>query len=211
MSQTDTKQRILDAAEELFARNGYHGTSLRTITGLAGVNLAAVSYHFGSKEALIEAVFERRLTPLNSLRTERLEEVRRLAEKEDTIPDVRQALLAFLEPTMEFREAGDGFRNFIVLVGRVLAEPDETVRMMFVEQIRPVFMFLFDTLCRALPDKPPGLVFWRLQFALGAMSHTLCWMGRFPALPQGLEPPQDAATLTEWLLDFVVGGMETRS
>jgi len=210
MSQADTKQRILDAAEELFARNGFHGTSLRTITGKAGVNLAAVNYHFGSKEALIEAVFERRLTPLNSLRMERLEAVRQRAERESSAPDVRRTLLAFIEPTMMFREAGEGSRNFIVLVGRVLAEPDETVRMMFVEQIRPVFLFLFEILCRALPGQNRELLFWRLQFALGAISHTLCWMGRFPALAQGLEPPQDAATLTDWLLDFITAGMENK-
>ena len=64
MSQSDTVQRILDAAEVLFAQKGFAETSLRAITSRAGVNLAAVNYHFGSKEALVQAVFERYLTQL---------------------------------------------------------------------------------------------------------------------------------------------------
>ncbi len=68
MSQTDTKTRIMDAAEQLFARDGFHSTSLRGLTELANVNLAAVNYHFGSKEGLLQAVFARRLLPLNKLR-----------------------------------------------------------------------------------------------------------------------------------------------
>ncbi|MEJ2200328.1 MAG: TetR family transcriptional regulator, partial [Desulfuromonadaceae bacterium] len=86
MGQPDTKERILDAAEELFARQGFHATSLRAITGGAQVNLAAVNYHFGSKDGLLEAVFSRRLTPLNQERQRRLEAVREAARAAGTPP-----------------------------------------------------------------------------------------------------------------------------
>src|SRR2546425_2393184 len=66
--QHETRTRILDAAEELFMQHGFEGTSMRLLTTKAGVNLAAVNYHFGSKHALIEAVFRRRLDPLNVAR-----------------------------------------------------------------------------------------------------------------------------------------------
>ncbi|MFO7982053.1 MAG: TetR family transcriptional regulator, partial [Desulfuromonadales bacterium] len=99
MSQQDTKERILDAAEGLFAREGFHGTSLRAITTRAAVNLAAVNYHFGSKDTLIEAVFERRLTPLNRLRLQRLDEVKKRAERSGGKPETRDVLAAFIEPT----------------------------------------------------------------------------------------------------------------
>jgi len=66
MVQTDTVDRILDAAEELFAERGFSETSLRMITSKAKVNLAAVNYHFGSKNALIHAVFARFLTPFSA-------------------------------------------------------------------------------------------------------------------------------------------------
>ena len=72
MSQGKTQKKILDAAEALFAQEGFHSTSLRMLTKKAGVNLAAVNYHFGSKEELIRAVIERRLLPLNRLRFEKL-------------------------------------------------------------------------------------------------------------------------------------------
>ena len=75
MSQSDTVQRILDAAEVLFAQKGFAETSLRAITSRAGVNLAAVNYHFGSKEALIQAVFERYLTPFCQALDAKLEEL----------------------------------------------------------------------------------------------------------------------------------------
>src|SRR5256885_13500706 len=71
----ETRTRILDAAEELFMQHGFEATSMRLLTGKAGVNLAAVNYHFGSKDALIEALFRRRLDPMNAARTAELEEL----------------------------------------------------------------------------------------------------------------------------------------
>src|SRR5512134_142774 len=64
-TSADTKTRILDAAEELFMEHGFEATSLRSLTASAGVNLAAVNYHFGSKEELFQAVLTRRLDPMN--------------------------------------------------------------------------------------------------------------------------------------------------
>ena len=72
-ANTDTRERILDAAERLFMENGYEATSMRTITGAAEVNLAAVNYHFGSKEALLREVFRRRLAWLNRERLQALD------------------------------------------------------------------------------------------------------------------------------------------
>src|SRR5258708_18044674 len=71
--QHETRTRILDTAEELFMLHGFEGTSMRLLTSSAGVNLAAVNYHFGSKDALIEALFRRRLDPMNAARLAELE------------------------------------------------------------------------------------------------------------------------------------------
>ena len=89
MSQPETKQRILNAAEHLFATDGYHATSLRVITTAATVNLAAVNYHFGSKEALLEAVIVRRLSPLNEVRLGKLEALLKKAKQANEVPSVR--------------------------------------------------------------------------------------------------------------------------
>jgi len=212
MSQPDTKERILDAAERLFAREGFHNTSLRAITGEADVNLAAVNYHFGSKEALLEAVFSRRLQPLNLTRQENLQRVREAAHRTGRRPAVDETLRAFIEPTLRFRESGPGAENFVTLVGHALAAPDETVRNIFLGQMRPLFLLLFETLCLALPGIDRSLLFWRLNFALGGMSHALCWAGRLrrqpQMLPEGVTLAHDAPVLCDMLVSFLSAGME---
>lgn len=208
MSQPDTKARILDAAERLFGRDGFHATSLRAITAAAEANLAAVNYHFGSKEALLEAVFERRLIPLNRLRLERLAEVTAQAGRFGQPPLAREVLRAFIEPTLEFRASEPGAEAFSLLVGRALAEADETVRESFLRHIQPAFLALFEALAAALPQQPRSQLFARLQFALGAISHTLCMSGRLRILPPGIEPICDHRLLTAQLLAFLTAGME---
>ena len=207
MIQNDTKERILDAAERLIASDGFHRTSLRAITTAAGVNLASVNYHFGSKEALMEAVIDRRLLPLNCSRREGLEEIRERARQQGRRPRVREALRAFIEPTLRFRESGDGAQAFVTLVGRAMAEPDDTLRRTFLKRMEPVASSLFEILSEALPSLPRETLYWRLHFALGAMSHTLCLSGR-NVFPAGLTPPTDSAALTDLLLDFLVPGLE---
>ncbi|HEB75513.1 MAG TPA: TetR/AcrR family transcriptional regulator [Nitrospirae bacterium] len=209
MSIPDTKERILDAAEYLFARRGFHNTSLRAITSRAGVNLAAVNYHFGSKYALLEAVFQRRLIPLNRLRRDNIERVREAARREGRRPGVRETLLAFIEPTLAFRKSGSGAEDYIVLVGRAMSDPEDTVRDVFIRHIAPLFHLLFETLREALPEVPPDAVFWRLQFALGAMSHVISMAGKTNLpLPDGVTPVGDVESLTALLIDFVSTGME---
>jgi len=212
MSEQDTKERILDAAEQRFARDGFHGTSLRAITAEAGANLAAVNYHFGSKETLMAAVIDRRLAPLNRRRSECLEAVAAAARKENRPPDVRGVLRAFIQPTLDFRGSCPGAEAFVTLVGRALVQPDDTLRVFFQKRMEPVVTRLFESLAAALPALPRQVLFWRLHFMLGAMSHTLCWIDRAGrAAPAGLEPSADAETLSDLLLDFLTAGMESTS
>jgi len=151
IKQKDTKQRLLDAGEQFFARDGYHCTSLRTLTKGAQVNLAAVNYHFGSKEALLKAVIQRRLVPLNLARTKRLQAVREKARQDKQRPDAREVLRAFIEPTLAFKESGAGARDFITLIGRSFSEPDDTVRTIFMQLIQP-FFHLFSEMLAHYPS-----------------------------------------------------------
>jgi len=169
----DTKQLILDTAEQLFARKGFQATSMRDITGTAGVNLSSVNYHFGSKEALLEAVFERRLTPLNEKRLEALRNVIENAGKLKRRPKVIEIFRAFIDPTIQIRESGEGAEDFIALVGQSLASPDGTVRKVFIQRLIPVFSVLAAALREALPDLPEKKLAWRLHFAMGALSQTM--------------------------------------
>ena len=208
MAQVDTKKNILDAAEKLFSRHGFPSTSLRMLTKEAGVNLAAVNYHFGSKEELIKAVIERRLLPLNRLRTEKLLSVKKRAEEEKRLPGAREVLLAFIEPTFAFRKSGEGAQNFITLIGRTFSEPESTVREIFLDLIRPVFKLLHDLLCEALPQVGRDTIYWRLHFTLGAMGHAMNMQHMSRLIPDDLVLKIDAVSMSEQFVDFVVSGLE---
>ena len=208
MLPTDTKIRIMDAAEQLFARDGFHITSLRGLTELANVNLAAVNYHFGSKEGLLQAVISRRLLPLNELRRQKLEAVLTQATVDGSLPTAAALLRAFIEPTLDFRNSAPGAKDFIALIGRSLSDPDETVRNYFIQQILPIFKLLFDGLQKALPDLPAEILLARLQFTMGAMGHVMC-SGARPKQPVPDFPaPLSDAELVDELIRFVSAGLE---
>jgi AcrR family transcriptional regulator len=206
-SQVDTREKILDVAEELFASQGYRGTSMRVITSQAGVNLAAVNYHFGSKQGLVTAVIERRLLPLNEARERNLLAVREKAAGDSRRPEVREVLLAFIEPTLLLPESAPRARNFIALIGRALADTDETARKIFIRHMKPAIRLFYECLAEALPETPRDVLYWRLNFVIGALSHTMRAIDRCPVPMEGAVP-HDSRTLVELLMPFVAAGME---
>lgn len=206
--QSDTKQRIFDAAEYLFAQDGYRGTSLRAITGRAGVNLAAVNYHFGSKEVLLEEVIKRRLLPLNDIRRKRLEEVRETARKKRRKPDIKSVLAAFIEPTLLFKESNPDAEHFFSFIGRSMSDPDDTVRNVFIGLIKPLFELLFETACDALPGRPRDLVFWRLHYSIGALFHTMHVCGHMKDEFKNMKTDINAQSLIDTIIPYVTAGMK---
>ncbi|MEN8232665.1 MAG: TetR/AcrR family transcriptional regulator [Thermodesulfobacteriota bacterium] len=208
MAHTDTKKRILDAAEKLFAQQGFYATSLRMLTKEAGVNLAAVNYHFGSKEELIKAVFGRRMLPLNKMRLERLQNIKDSASAEGRPPDIKEILLAFIEPTFEFRKSGKGAQDFISMISRAFSDPRDTVRKLFLNMVEPVFQLLFELLCEALPSLPKNIVYWRLNFMIGAMAHAMSMSQMCQLIPDGLVLKVDSVSLAEQFVNFVANGLE---
>jgi len=203
--EVDTKQRLLDAAERLFAQAGFHATSLRAITGEAGANLAAVSYHFGSKEGLMEAVIDRRLTPLNAERIAALEAALAAAEAQGRPPEAREVLSAFIAPTLRLRQGGSA--DFIALVGRMVSETDDTLRRIFVGRMEPFRRRIFDALKLALPYVSVDILNWRLHFTIGAMAHTMFMVNKHP-FPGEAPTEPDTEGLLDLLLPYVTAGME---
>lgn len=203
----DTKQRILDAAERHFAAEGFAAASLRTITREAGVNLAAVHYHFGSKEGLLDAVILRRLAPLNATRKARLDEALKEASATN-VPAAREVWRAMVEPTLRLREPGSGAEHFISVIGRVLADPSGPGREIFMRHMGPVLAEFYEAMHRALPDLSRSLLYWRLHFAVGSLSHLMRCNEQGLRLPEGVTPTTDVETLIEILLDYTVAGLE---
>jgi AcrR family transcriptional regulator len=164
-----TKDRILDAAERLFGENGVEATSLRAITAQAGVNLAAVNYHFQSKESLLHAVIARRLNPVNEKRLAMLDACEENAG-DGPLP-VEQVLDALLRPIFEML-SGQA-KAFTPIMGRIFTESAELTEQVFEKHLAHVARRFLPAFQRALPDLPYVELLWRLQFVYGVMSHTM--------------------------------------
>jgi AcrR family transcriptional regulator len=170
MSPPDTKTRILKTAQKLFAQKGIGATSLREITRQAGVNLAAVHYHFGSKEGLIRALVSRLFGPINQERLRLLDGIE--ARAGDGPPDLEAVVEAFVGPPIHLSQRPEG-RSAMALVGRLFGDPSDRTFRIFKEEMSEIAHRFGRALQHALPHLPPGEVFSRLAFSAGAMAHTM--------------------------------------
>lgn len=167
MATLDTKERILDAAEGLFASRGFSETSLRNVIQEAGVNLAAVHYHFGSREGLIQAVFARRFDPVNAERFAALDRL----EAAGRIPSVPEVLDSFLAPAIRLGdESGDRGATLLRLVTRVHTDSVPAVRELLRDEFKSVFERYLAAFSRAIPDVSEQELATRFHFIISAMA-----------------------------------------
>ena len=200
----NTKERILDTAERLFAAQGYAATSLRSIIAEAGVNLAAVHYHFHSKEALLEAVILRRSLPANQARLALLDRFEKEASG-NPIP-LEKVIEAFVAPTFRMsRDPESGGMVFMKLLGRLHAEGDLLPRIL-ASQFGDVLQRFGSALRAALPDLPLEELFWRLNLAIGALAQTLRGGSKALETISDLSFPFNSETALERLVAFLSAG-----
>jgi AcrR family transcriptional regulator len=171
---TDTKDKILDTAEQLFAEQGYSATSLRQIIASADVNLAAIHYHFGSKEDLLDELVHRKAEAVNQERLARLDRLEQAAS--GRTPRVEDILLAFFMPTADVAEANP---QFVRVMGRIHSEG--LMPGIVQKHFHPTAKRFLAALRRALPGLPEAEFGWRVHFMMGAMAHTMCGTPVFPA------------------------------
>lgn len=190
----DTKTRILDAAEKLFGKSGFDATSLRDITAEADVNLAAVNYHFQSKESLIDAVIARRIEPVNRKRLEMLDSA-------GPNPNLEQILIAFLAPVLN-QDLSAAFE----LMARILATPDMFVTRLFKTHIASIVERFAEAIGNALPELSRTEILWRLHFTGGAMAHVLARSHLLPELMPGYPERPDRQTVLARLITFSAAG-----
>jgi AcrR family transcriptional regulator len=170
--QKDTRQRILDAAEELFMQHGFEGTSMRMVTGSAEVNLAAVNYHFGSKEELMQAVLRRRLEVINRERMRLLDEAEAKAGGEPLKPSVIiDCFFGTLLRVAADQKAGGG--TFLRLLGRTVTDPSHFIRTFMATEYADVLERYKEAMFRSLPHVPKAEIVWRFHFMLGATSYAI--------------------------------------
>jgi AcrR family transcriptional regulator len=201
-STRETPERILDAAERLFGRRGVAGTSLRSVTGAAGVNVAAIHYHFGSKESLVRAVLERHVGPINRQRLELLD----AQEAGPGEPSLESLLEAFLGPALEAVRANPELRRVSAIL---FSEPFEIQRRLVGElfgQVGKRFSAAFE---RALPELGRGEVQLRFHFVLGTMLHVVSGASEIPMAP-GLELPKPRPKRQlERMISFLAAGLRS--
>ncbi len=190
----DTKSRILDSAEKLFGMNGFDATSLRDITSAADVNLAAINYHFQSKDSLIDAIVARRFQPVNKKRLE-------LLDAAGTNPTVEQILTAFMAPVLQVKVDAAA-----PLIGRILSNPELFVERVFHKHLAPLSQRFIEALSKALPELPPSELLWRLHFSVGVLTHTMLWGRILPKITNGVCDISDREALVDRAVRFVAAG-----
>lgn len=200
----ETRDRILDAAEALFVEHGLEATSMRMITSQAGANLAAVNYHFGTKDALIQEVFRRRLTELNRQRLAALDRVEAAAQGQ---PKPSQIVEAFFGTSLALAaDTVHGGNTFMRLLGRTYAEPNAFVRQFLAEEYAEVLERFLGALYRSLPGVPREEILWRFHFMMGAMSYAIAGTDALQ-LFAGTFDDADPQRLMPRLMSFLLGGL----
>ncbi|WP_337843319.1 TetR/AcrR family transcriptional regulator [Rheinheimera sp.] len=169
-AKLNTQQKILDAAEQLFAGSGFADTSLRQITSEAEVNLAAVNYHFGSKKELIQSVLQRYLSVLMP----RLDQEFSRLLAQTKAHDLHTVLTVFVKPLLELNTVKpQGTRIFLQLLGRGYTDVQGHLRWFFNHhhgRVLDKFVLLVQQAC---PQLPASEIFWRLHFSLGTIVFTM--------------------------------------
>ena len=207
MTEITTKDKLLDAAEKLFAAKGIAHTSTRDITKEADVNLASINYHFGSREGLVAELLERRVGPINRERVRMLE----IANKDSGgKPSVEAILRAFIEPAILTMGKSDEKQNFLAIMGQLHTSPEHSLKELMPRLFGDVIKLFMEAFCQALSPLSPKDVFCRFSFAIGSMIHTLMLVHLMEKneFVSGLHTASlDLETITEELIIFARKGM----
>lgn len=201
--QFSTKDRILGAAEELFAQHGFAGTSLRQVTGRADVNIAAVNYHFGSKENLVNEVFRRRMDIMSAQRLAALQAA------QDQSPGQLEAILAaFVEPALAMAQDKHGGGAFIRVIARAYAEKNDSLRKFLSDQYGHVQRDFARAISACLPGLTKEQLYWRMDFLAGALTYAMADFGLIKR-PAGVSEAAHRERAAQELIRFAAAGIKS--
>lgn len=198
-----TKSRILSAAEELFAQHGFTGTSLRQVTSRAEVNIAAVNYHFGSKENLVNEVFRRRMDDMSARRLASL----KLAIEQQP-GELEPILAAFVEPALALAQDRNGGGAFVRMVARAYAEKNDSLRKFLSDKYGHVLREFARAIATCLPQLSKEELYWRLDFLAGALTYAMADFGLIKR-PSGVSEKVHRERAARELIRFAVAGFES--
>ncbi|MGJ8723417.1 MAG: TetR/AcrR family transcriptional regulator [Roseibacillus sp.] len=205
-SLNETQVRLLDAAEILFAEKGFEAVSLRDITQAADANVAAVSYHFGGKENLINAVMGRHAMPINCERIERLDQLLAREQK----PTVREVVDAFLRPLMErILDQENRQQLFAKFMARMMGEKACGLPAEVLPQFQEMARKVVAGFQAAVPSLSEEQAYFRLKFCFAVMADAMMRDEAFEQISEGrLAGPWNWEQVFEEVLDFCEGGLK---
>ncbi|HEY1070741.1 MAG TPA: TetR/AcrR family transcriptional regulator [Thermomonas sp.] len=200
MQHFSTKDRILHAAEELFAQQGFASTSLRQVTSRADVNIAAVNYHFGSKDNLVNEVFRRRMDVMSAQRLEALRQAVATAPGQ-----LEPVLAAFVEPALAMAQDRHGGGAFIRVIARTYAENNDTLRKFLSDQYGHVPREFAKAIAACVPGLGKEELYWRLDFLSGALTYAMADFGLIKR-PPGVTEATHRTRAAQALIRFAAAG-----
>jgi AcrR family transcriptional regulator len=199
--QFSTKDRLLGAAEELFAQHGFAGTSLREVTSRADVNIAAVNYHFGSKDNLINEVFRRRMDVMSA---QRLAALREALQRQPG--ELEPILAAFVKPALAMSLDRHGGGAFIRVVARAYAEKNDGLRKFLSDPYGHVLREFAKAIAGCVPGLGKEALYWRLDFLSGALTYAMADFGLIKR-PSGVSEAAHRGHAAEELIRFAAAGL----
>ena len=199
-----TRDKLLDTAEQLFARRGFDGVSIRDITSAAGVDVSLANYHFGSKDRFFDAVIERRAEQMNTRRMAMLEDA--VTKASPAQPSLEEVIGAFVWPVAEIMmDGGAGGRAYGALIAQVNSSP-HMARAKMGQFFDPVVREFLTVLRRSLPHCGEAELYWSFHFLSGALTLSMAETGRIDALSDGLCKSEDLQSIFERMVPFCAAG-----
>ncbi|MGB3624613.1 MAG: TetR/AcrR family transcriptional regulator [Henriciella sp.] len=200
-----TTEQILDEAEFLFSKHGFHGVTLKDVAARVGVHHTLLNYYFDDKKDLFDKVFARRAVVTSSKRMAVLDAYDEASKGK---PTVEGALRAFLDTDLDlYIQGGEGWKNFGELSALVANTPGWGAEMMD-DHFDPVVLKLISLLKKALPDCPEKDIFWGYHFVSGALLLTLARTGRIDRLSGGICESDDFEAVKERMASFMAAGFK---
>ena len=197
-----TKDRILGAAEELFAQYGFSGTSLRQVTSRADVNIAAVNYHFGSKENLVNEVFRRRMDEMSEKRLSALKAA------VEASAGLEAFLAAFVEPALAMAQDRHGGASFMRVIARAYAEKNDALRKFLSDHYGHVLREFAKAIATVVPELSKEELYWRLDFLAGALTYAMSDFGLIKR-PSGTTDAAHRTRAARELIRFAAAGFRS--
>src|SRR5215469_17009595 len=207
VSDQETSEKLIAAAERLFAEHGYNGVSVRMIAAAAGVNWSLLGYYFRGKEGLLSEVYRRHCGELNSARMRLLQEIRTRGRK----PKLEEILNAFIRPALAVARNEDGETDFIRLRAILAAENSALLDKLVAENFDVSSTTFIDALRGCLPHLTRDDILWRFHFMLGTISYTASGPHRIKEFSNGRCDPADIEENLRQLVPFLAAGFRAPS